>query len=193
MSWNTGWSPSVCTLIAALALCSVVAAPAAADATTVDGGTGPTDAPDSERIDGVTWVFDVAHNAAGVASMLEALPDLRPPGPRVAVIGVLGDKDWTAMLPPLFGVVDHALLVEPPSAPSSRRWDPERVLDELGRPAGASAVRPFAAALTEAAALAAGGSVICTGSVHTVGDAMLALSIPPFGLDPGLPPEGRGP
>jgi cell division septation protein DedD len=52
MSWNTGWSPSVCTLIAALALCSVVAAPAAAHATTVDDGGEPAEASDPGRTDG---------------------------------------------------------------------------------------------------------------------------------------------
>ncbi|MEJ2501698.1 MAG: bifunctional folylpolyglutamate synthase/dihydrofolate synthase [Gemmatimonadota bacterium] len=143
-----------------------------------------------ERIEGVTWLFDVAHNAAGVGSLRAALPDLHLPEPRVAVVGVLGDKDWERMLPPLFEAVEDAVLVEPPSAPPSRRWDPEAVLERLGRPRGVHVVRPFAAALTDAAGLARRGSVICTGSVHTVGDAMLALGVAPFGPGPGL--QGRG-
>jgi dihydrofolate synthase/folylpolyglutamate synthase len=146
----------------------------------------------SERIDGVTWVFDVAHNSAGVASLLAALPDLRLPSPRAALVGVLGDKDWDRMLPPLFAAVDHAVLAEPPSAPASRRWEPDAVLDRLDHPPGARVVRPFAAALAEAADLASGGSVIWTGSVHTVGDAMLALGVAPFGGGPGLQGGGGG-
>ncbi|NIP80762.1 MAG: hypothetical protein GWM90_16710 [Gemmatimonadetes bacterium] len=66
------------------------------------------------------------------------------------------------------------------------------MLGTLGSPGSARVVRPFATAVAEAAAAARGGTVICTGSVHTVGDAMLQLGIAPFG-DPGLQPEGRRP
>lgn len=144
----------------------------------------------SVAVEGATWIFDVAHNAAGTRSLLDALPVLRPRRPAVALIGVLGDKDWNAMLPPLFDAMDAAVLAEPPSAPAARRWDPEAVLERLGAPVGARVVRPFAAAVSAAAALADGGTVVCTGSVHTVGDAMLALGLPPFGGSPGLQPDG---
>lgn len=143
----------------------------------------------SVTVDDVRWILDVAHNAAGVASLLEALPDLAPRRPLVALIGVLGDKDWHRMLPPVFEAVDLAVLTEPPSAPRERRWDPDAVLETLGRPASARVVRPFAAAVVEAARAAGEGTVVCTGSVHTVGDAMLALGIPPF-TEAGLPPGG---
>ncbi len=141
-----------------------------------------------ERIGDTTWVFDVAHNAPGMESLLTALADLRLPRPLMAVVGILGDKDWDRMLPPLFGHTDGALLVEPPSAPAERRWEPEAVLSRLGHPAGVRVVRPFATALAEASAEAGAGTVVCTGSVHTVGDAMRALGIAPFGPDPGLQP-----
>ncbi len=144
----------------------------------------------SEPVGDVTWIFDVAHNAAGTKSLLEALPVLRPTRPLVALIGVLGDKDWGEMLPPLFEAMDAVVLVEPPSAPASRRWDPEAVLRQLDAPESARVIRPFAAAVSGAAALAAGGTVACTGSVHTVGDAMLALGIPPFAEQAGLQSEG---
>ncbi|MGK7313059.1 MAG: bifunctional folylpolyglutamate synthase/dihydrofolate synthase [Candidatus Longimicrobiales bacterium M2_2A_002] len=144
----------------------------------------------SETVDGVTWVFDVAHNAAGTRSLLEALPVLRPERPLVALIGVLGDKDWNGMLPPLFDAMDAVVLAEPPSAPAQRRWDPEAVLEHLDAPATVRVIRPFAAAVSGAAALAEGGTVVCTGSVHTVGDAMLALGLPPFAEPAGLQPEG---
>ncbi|NIQ55930.1 MAG: bifunctional folylpolyglutamate synthase/dihydrofolate synthase, partial [Gemmatimonadetes bacterium] len=39
----------------------------------------------SETVDGVRWIFDVAHNAAGVQSLVAALPDLRAARPRVAL------------------------------------------------------------------------------------------------------------
>ena len=144
----------------------------------------------SETVGGVTWIFDVAHNAAGTRSLLAALPVLQPRRPKVALIGVLGDKDWDDMLPPLFEAMDAVVLAEPPSAPASRRWDPEAVLRQLDAPESARVIRPFAAAVSGAAALADGGTVVCTGSVHTVGDAMLALGIPPFAGAAGLQPEG---
>lgn len=162
-----------------------------------------------EERDAVSWIFDVAHNAAGVESLTAALAALDIRRPLVAVVGVLGDKEWESMLPPLFSVVDRAILVEPPSAPAERRWDPDEVLARLGHPPGVRVVRPFSAALAEAAAEAGAGggtrpssavgdgggadaragTVVCTGSVHTVGDAMLALAIPPFPERPGLQPR----
>lgn len=137
-----------------------------------------------------TWIFDVAHNAAGVASLLEALPDVRPPRPVIGLLGVLGDKDWGRMLPPLFSSMDGAILTDPASAPAERRWDADFVRRQLGSRPGVRVVRPFAAAVAAAAAAATGGTVLCTGSVHTVGDAMLALGITPFRHDPGLQVEG---
>lgn len=144
----------------------------------------------TETVEGVTWIFDVAHNAAGTRSLLDALPVLRPRRPMVALVGVLGDKDWDRMLPPLFQAADGAILGEPPSAPIQRRWDPEAVLHELGDPQGVRVIRPFSTAVREAAARARGGTVLCTGSVHTVGDAMLALGLAPFPEPAGLQAEG---
>ena len=143
------------------------------------------------RIGEADWVLDVAHNAAGVESLVAALPDLRPRRPLVALIGVLGDKDWDRMLPPVLEVADAVILAEPPSAPPERRWDPDAVLAAVD-PAGTKGrvVRPFAAAVREAGLAAAGGTVLCTGSVHTVGDALLALGIAPFRGEPGLQPRG---
>ncbi|HUE77331.1 MAG TPA: folylpolyglutamate synthase/dihydrofolate synthase family protein [Longimicrobiales bacterium] len=143
-----------------------------------------------ERVGAVDWVLDVAHNAAGVESLVRALPDLRPDRPLVALIGVLGDKDWDRMLPPLFDIADTVILAEPPSAPAERRWDPEAALSSIGGTRPARVVRPFAAAVREASEAAAGGTVLCTGSVHTVGDALLALGIRPFGEVPGLQARG---
>jgi dihydrofolate synthase / folylpolyglutamate synthase len=143
-----------------------------------------------ETLGATTWIFDVAHNAAGVESLVASLRDVGPARPLVALIGVLGDKAWGQMLPPLFAAVDAAILTDPPSAPAERRWDPESVLVELGSPPSARVVRPFAAAIAAATATAAGGTVLCAGSVHTVGDAMLALGIAPFPRDLGLQVEG---
>src|SRR5207253_2076058 len=77
-----------------------------------------------ERIDGRTWLFDVAHNPAGIRSLVDVLERLDLPRPLVAVIGVLADKEWRAMLPLILERVDQGILTLPPSATGERRWDP---------------------------------------------------------------------
>lgn len=138
------------------------------------------------RPEGV-WLFDAAHNTAGVESLVAAVQQLSLPAPVVLLIGVMGDKEWGAMLPPLFQLADAAVLTTPYSAPESRRWQPAAVLDAVEAPA-ARIVEDFRQGLGLARELAATGTVIVTGSFHTVGDAFLELGIAPFGPDPGLPP-----
>ncbi|MDP9348576.1 MAG: hypothetical protein M3P24_05485 [Gemmatimonadota bacterium] len=53
-----------------------------------------------ERLGGTTWVFDVAHNPAGVRSLAATLDAVELPRPRVLVAAILSDKEWNTMLPP---------------------------------------------------------------------------------------------
>jgi dihydrofolate synthase/folylpolyglutamate synthase len=134
------------------------------------------------RDDG-TWIFDVAHNAAGVESLVAVLDRLPLDRPRIALVGVLGDKDWRAMLPPLLARVDGAVLTQPPTAPESRRWNPRDALLSLGPVGGefeVDVVEEFEAGLAAARRRAGSGTVVVTGSCHTVGDAMAALGRVPF-------------
>jgi dihydrofolate synthase/folylpolyglutamate synthase len=142
-----------------------------------------------ERREGRTWLFDVAHNVAGIESLVAAVPDLGLPRPIVALVGVLGDKDWRGMLKPIAGISDAVILTLPPTAPEDRRWDPAAVLGEAPIAHG-QAVPDFGEALHTAWQRAAGppaGTIVVTGSFHTVGDTMIALRIAPFGADAGLP------
>jgi dihydrofolate synthase/folylpolyglutamate synthase len=132
-------------------------------------------------LDGRTWLFDVAHNPAGILALAATLDSVELPGPRVALVGVLGDKDWRSMLPPLLERVDAAVLAVPPSAPAHRRWDPRAVADALdagGKPLVVAG--DFGDAVTDAARRAGRGTVIVTGSVHTVGGAMRAVGLDPL-------------
>jgi dihydrofolate synthase / folylpolyglutamate synthase len=135
------------------------------------------------RIRGTTWVFDVAHNAAGAAALADALGALDVPRPLVVVAGVLVDKDWAEMLPPLLSRADAAVLTVPPSAPEDRRWDPDVAAAALqpGVRAPVRAIADFERALGRATTLAPHGTVLVTGSIHTVGDAMATLGLQPFG------------
>lgn len=136
------------------------------------------------RAGAVTWVLDVAHNVAGVDALAAALRELPLPRPLIAVVGVLGDKDWANMLRPIQDVVDHVILTEPPTAPTDRRWNPHAALTAAPSPES-RVITDFTAALDAAhdAAGAAGGTVVVTGSFHTVGDALAALGLCADGAD----------
>ncbi|HEX8696147.1 MAG TPA: folylpolyglutamate synthase/dihydrofolate synthase family protein [Longimicrobium sp.] len=134
-----------------------------------------------EHVRGATWIFDVAHNPAGVASLAESLDALRLPRPVVLVTAILGDKAWGEMLPPLLARADAAILTLAPSSPPSRRWDPERAAQSLrGVRVPVRVIPGLADALGRAETLAPYGTVLVTGSVHTVGDALAELGIPVF-------------
>ena len=130
-----------------------------------------------ERIRGGTWIFDVAHNPAGVAVLAEALDALDLPRPLVLVAAILADKAWDAMLPPLLARADAAILTLAPSSPGDRRWDPAAAAASLPATIPLRVVPDLADALMRAETLAPHGTVLVTGSVHTVGDALSALEI----------------
>jgi len=134
--------------------------------------------------DGVTWLLDVAHNTAGIHSLVDTLDRLALPEPQVALVGVLGDKDWAAMLPPLLARVGEMILTQPPTAPPERRWDPEGAAAVVrGACPGAtvSVDGDFVRAFERARRAAQGGTVVVTGSVHTVGGVMTLLGREPLG------------
>ena len=137
-----------------------------------------------EHLDDGVWLLDVAHNTAGVESLCAVIDGVDElPEPRVALVGVLGDKEWDEMLPPLLSRVRAAVLTQPPSAPELRRWDPEeagRVARTICPGTPVEVIADFEAALATARELAGQGTVVVTGSCHTVGDALTALGRVPF-------------
>lgn len=146
------------------------------------------------REDG-TWIFDVAHNPDAVATLARALKVLSPPRPLTAVVGILADKDWSAMLGQLAGCADALVLTVPPGAPAERRWDP-RAAAEAAPVGRIEIVEEIAAALRRGRELAGQGTVLVTGSFYTVGAALALLDLAPDGVDPpiaqpDLPPHAR--
>lgn len=144
------------------------------------------------RIGECLFIFDVAHNVAGVEACVRVLADLAPPRPIVLLVGILGDKDWSRMLPPLVDLADRAVFTVPPSAPADRIWNPWKVAAEVTRGVPIEVQDDASTALDRAMALARGGTVVVTGSCHTVGDVLLALGLCPFEPedDLGSPPAG---
>lgn len=133
-----------------------------------------------EVIGGVTWLLDVAHNTAGIHSLVDTIDRLDLPRPRVALVGVLGDKEWSSMLPPLLSRVDRAVLTQPPTAPPERRWDPATAAAAVPGITHLDVDDDFDRAFNAVRRQAAGGTVVVTGSVHTVGGAMKLLGREPL-------------
>ena len=127
---------------------------------------------------GGTWIFDVAHNPAGVRALVDTLDGLDLPRPLVLIAAILSDKEWDEMLPPLLARADAAILTLAPTAPESRRWDPEHVAASLDAKIPLRVIPDLAAALMRAETLAPYGTILVTGSVHTVGDALAEMEIP---------------
>lgn len=126
------------------------------------------------------WLFDVAHNPDGMDALVRALDTLAPPRPLHALVSILGDKEWADMLVRLDGVVDRGILTIAPTA-RDRGWDLAWLSQWLARPDRPPAraewhLEPdFARALD--AVQAGAGTVLVTGSFHTVGDVMAALGM----------------
>jgi dihydrofolate synthase/folylpolyglutamate synthase len=126
------------------------------------------------------WLFDVAHNPDGMRSLVAALKSGEYPRPIHALVSILGDKEWAPMLVELDRGIDHGILTVAPTA-AGRGWTTEWLTEWLHDPkrpkAGASwHLEPeFGRALREVQEGA--GTVLVTGSFHTVGDVMLALGL----------------
>ncbi|MDE2677412.1 MAG: bifunctional folylpolyglutamate synthase/dihydrofolate synthase [Gemmatimonadota bacterium] len=129
------------------------------------------------------FVFDVAHNTAGVEALVRVLAALAPPRPLVLLTGILGDKDWLRMLPPLVDLADRAVFTTPASAPAGRSWNPAEVAARVERGTPVEVVADVGAALARATELCPAGTVVVTGSCHTVGDVLLMMGLSPFSAD----------
>jgi dihydrofolate synthase/folylpolyglutamate synthase len=125
------------------------------------------------------WIFDVAHNPDGARTVAATLAGVAHPRPVVALLCVLGDKDWRAMIDALAPVADEFLLTNAPTAPASRAWPLEAAAEYARERRYPVVAEPdFDRALARADV--AGGTVLVTGSFHTVGDAMSRLQVSPL-------------
>jgi dihydrofolate synthase/folylpolyglutamate synthase len=124
------------------------------------------------------WIFDVAHNPDGAQVTAETLQAIAPERPLVALVSVLGDKDWRGILQGLSRAVDRFILTDAPTAPASRAWAATEALAFAHDSGWAAELEPdFDAALRLAPTR--GATILVTGSFHTVGDAMARLQVSP--------------
>jgi dihydrofolate synthase/folylpolyglutamate synthase len=124
------------------------------------------------------WIFDVAHNPDGVRTLSGSLDSVAIERPLSALVCILGDKDWRAMIDSLAPSVDLFVLTDAPTAPTSRAWPLADALT-YAQTKGyrAEALHDFDEALRRVEA--EGRTVLVTGSFHTVGDAMARLQVSP--------------
>ncbi len=120
------------------------------------------------------FIFDVAHNPDGTRVLAATLNAVAPERPVTAVLGVLNDKDWRSMIDVLAPHVDRFIFVSPPTAPSNRAWDPAYAQAYAAAKGFNSTVsEDFGEAIAGAGRIL--GTVLVTGSFHTVGDALHLL------------------
>jgi dihydrofolate synthase/folylpolyglutamate synthase len=125
------------------------------------------------------FIFDVAHNPAGARTVADTLRAMDAPAPRTTVVAVLSDKDWRGIIRALAPVTDRFIITNAPSAPPDRIWSARAAHAFAESEGWASRLAPQ---LDAALALAqqSEGTIVITGSFHTVGDAMSRLQVSPF-------------
>jgi dihydrofolate synthase / folylpolyglutamate synthase len=116
-------------------------------------------------------VHDGAHNPAGARALAESLAEvLGERRPRVAVVGVLEDKDAAGMLEALLSHFDRAVFTRSHNPRSLSPATLATLAEKLDGPPGETVAEP-ADALERAVALAGpGGAVLATGSIYLIAD-----------------------
>ena len=127
------------------------------------------------------WLFDVAHNPDGMRALVAALEALRPPRPIHALVSILGDKEWPEMLVQLDRVIDRGRADR-----GAHRRQPRvghGVAPALAQRAATGRRRgrrgrwcPTSGRRCRQVQQGA-GTILVTGSFHTVGDVMEALGL----------------
>ncbi|CAN5794695.1 folylpolyglutamate synthase/dihydrofolate synthase family protein [soil metagenome] len=123
-------------------------------------------------------VLDGAHNSSGMATLAQALPQDFAFERRVAVLGILDDKDVEAMVKALAPVVDHIIAVAPDDA---RAADPGRIVaacQALGQSVEHAEDAEHALDLADGVTRPSDG-VIVTGSLYLVGQVRDILDLDP--------------
>jgi dihydrofolate synthase/folylpolyglutamate synthase len=116
-------------------------------------------------------VYDGAHNPAGARALAESLDDvLGERRPRVAVIGVLEDKDAAAMLAELLPHVDRAIYTRSQNPRSLSPATLASLAEKLGGPPAETVSDPRAAVEHARSLAGPGGAVLATGSIYLVAD-----------------------
>jgi dihydrofolate synthase/folylpolyglutamate synthase len=125
--------------------------------------------------DGTPVLLDGAHNPAAARVLAHSLRELHGDRRRVAVLGVMADKDIPTMVELLGAVVDEVIVTEPDSPRAATVDQLADVCHAAGLPVTAAVPDVGDAVRLAARRTGTHGMVVVTGSLYTVGDARAAL------------------
>ncbi len=120
-------------------------------------------------------VFDVAHNPAGAWALRSALSERYDDRPLIFIFGAMRDKAISQMTEILFPVAERVIVTRPDNPRSAT---PEEIREAAHRTgADIEMVPEIKPALERARELANGKTIVVTGSIYLVGEAMRALNL----------------
>jgi dihydrofolate synthase / folylpolyglutamate synthase len=116
-------------------------------------------------------LFDGAHNPSGAHALAASLPDLLGGRrPRVAVIGVLEDKDAAGMLEALLPQLDRVVFTRPINPRALSPATLVTLAEKLGGPPAETVSDPRAAVARARELAGPNGAVLATGSIYLIAD-----------------------
>jgi dihydrofolate synthase / folylpolyglutamate synthase len=120
-------------------------------------------------------VYDGAHNPAGAGALADSLDDVfGARRPRVAVIGVLEDKDAAGMLRELLPHFDRAVYTRSANPRSLPPATLASLAEQLGGPPAETAPDPRSALARGRELAGPQGAVVATGSIYLIADLVRA-------------------
>ena len=131
------------------------------------------------EIDGVTWVFDVAHNPAAAITLSKVLDRYPVDGRTLAVVAIMANKDLVGVLAPMLPTVDEWLVTH---TEGERCASTKALAEALGEGVMVTKHPDIATACEQAKRHAnQGDRILVYGSFYLVGPAMSTLGLY-FGL-----------
>ena len=123
-------------------------------------------------------VVDGAHNEQGIEGLAEALLGEFPPNDWVLVAGVRGDRDLVKLFGPLRGIIGRVIATQPNDPAAVHAAEVAKAATEVfGEDVPVEVFVPVAQAITEAIGrIDETGSIIVTGSLYVVGEALTRLA-----------------
>jgi dihydrofolate synthase / folylpolyglutamate synthase len=116
-------------------------------------------------------LFDGAHNPSGAAALAASLPDVvGERRPRVAVIGVLEDKDAAGMLGTLLPHFDRVVFTRPVNPRALSPATLVTLAEKLGGPPAETVAEPRSALVRARELAGPDGAVVATGSIYLIAD-----------------------
>ena len=116
-------------------------------------------------------LFDGAHNPSGAHALADSLPKVfGSRRPRVAVVGVLEDKDAAGMLEPLLPHLDQVVFTRLANPRSLSPATLVTLAEKLGGPPVETVAGPQAALARARELAGSDGVVLATGSIYLIAD-----------------------